>query len=421
MKNFILKNSEWVRRYLLRRYPLSLYLIEKYIGNVDWQRLSENREIDYTEEFCLKHKVRIDWESFNPMKSSIFKGEGRDARLISFLDKFKDKINWNAVSIGLNQPENAEKVLLYFEDYWVWELISVNEDLFWELALLRRFKYKLDWKSLCYNSQIEWEYEWMLELEDYIDWEVFYNNSNYEWSMTSILRFKTNLEEVGVKLDISDYFSLNTDDKPISDQVIRPSRYREDKERHGKYNGYCVHFDEFKGLIEKHRNSLAEINFNEYILWTNQAFEYILDHEGIDIIHLSTYSIFEDPVAILRIYGDLLLWGGNAVENLPDEIVEGGAQIVVNKGISANRHILWSEEMLDEFQNKIHWDILSNEGRIEWTSGILEKYFDFFDKDALLRENVVVGDNRLFLDLIIPEMNEELIDYVFNNKNFSNE
>jgi len=54
MKNFILKNSEWVRRYLLRRYPLSLYLIEKYIGNVDWQRLSENREIDYTEDYELK-------------------------------------------------------------------------------------------------------------------------------------------------------------------------------------------------------------------------------------------------------------------------------------------------------------------------------------------------------------------------------
>jgi hypothetical protein len=413
MKNFILKNSEWVRKYLWRRYPLPIYLIEKHIDYIDWHRLSENGEIDYTEEFCLKYKNRIDWESFNPMKSSIFKGEGRDAALISFLDKFKDKINWNTISISLYQPENAERVLLYFDDYWVWELISTNEDLIWTLPLLRRFKCKLDWSRLCYNSQIEWEYEWMLEFEDYIDWEVFYNNSNYEWDMTSVLRFKNNLEEVDVKPDISDYFSLNKYDKPQSDQGLRPSRYREDKERYGNnYIDYCVYFDEFKGLIEKHRNSLNEINFNEYILWTNQAFEYILDYKGIDIIHLSTYSRFEDPVAILRKYGNLLYWGGKAVDNLPEDIFEGGGQFIVNKGISANKHILWSEKMLDEFQNQIHWDILSIGGRIEWTSGILSKYFDFFDKDALLRENVVGGDNRLFLDLIIPEMNEELIDSV---------
>jgi hypothetical protein len=84
---------------------------------------------------------------------------------------------------------------------------------------------------------------------------------------------------------------------------------------------------------------------------------------------------------------------------------------MIYKGVSANPNIwIWTEELIDEFRDQIDWKVLSKDGHIKWTPEILDKYFDLLDKDVLLEEDILEGENRLFLDLIIPELDDKMIE-----------
>jgi hypothetical protein len=409
IKNLILTHPLWVKRYLTRQYPLPVELVDRYADGINWDLLSENDKFAFDEDFCAKYEDRINWEIFLPLRSSVFTGKGRDARLISFLDRFSSKMDWFSTSIWLKQPEDPAMLIQRYEDQWDWKGLSYNEGINWTPALFRQFRDKLRWDQISMNALIEWKFEWLVEFEDLLDWDLLYINANYDWNLTSFLRFEHNLNAAGVDIKSTDFLY---DREEINNNFFfgNGHMYSNDSEDEIKLREYEYRFEEIQKIIYSNRNKLAEINWEYNIIWTKESFEYILNCKGTDLLHLSTYSRFKDPAAILRKFGSRLIWGEEFWDTVPEDIIEGGGEFMIYKGVSANPNIIWTEELLDEFRDQIDWKVLSKDGHIKWTPEILDKYFDLLDKDVLLEEDILEGENRLFLDLIIPELDDKMIE-----------
>lgn len=409
IKNLILTHPLWVKRYLTRQYPLPVELVDRYADGINWDLLSENDRFAFDEAFCAKYEDRINWEIFLPLRSPVFTGKGRDARLISFLDRFSNKMDWFSTSIWLNQPEDPAMLIKRYEDQWDWKGLSYNEGINWTPDLFRQFRKKLRWDQLSMNSLIEWKFEWLVEFEDLLDWKLLYINANYDWNLTSLLRFEHKLKAAGVDIKSTDFLY---DREEINNNFFYGNghMYSDDSEDEIKSRDYEYRLEEIQKIVYRQRNKLDEINWDHNIIWSEESFEYILNCKGADLLHLSTYSRFKDSAAILRKFGSRLIWGQEFWDTVPEDIIEGGGEYMVYKGISANSNISWTEELLDEFRDQIDWKVLSKDGRIKWTAQILYKYFDLFDKEVLLEEDILQAENRLFIDLIVPELNDKMID-----------
>ena len=100
---------------LSREYQWSETLLEKFQNKVNWDGISENRNICWTIPMIQKFQKMINWDLFS-------KNVTKDTLTIAVLETFKDKWNWNKLSenYSINLTEDmVEK----FADRWNWSRI----------------------------------------------------------------------------------------------------------------------------------------------------------------------------------------------------------------------------------------------------------------------------------------------------------
>ena len=87
-------------------------LLEKFQDMVDWNEISENRNIRWTVSMIQKFKNRINWDFFS---STI----GEELLPENILETFKDKWNWHILSSNNHVPLSYE-LLDKYADLWDW-------------------------------------------------------------------------------------------------------------------------------------------------------------------------------------------------------------------------------------------------------------------------------------------------------------
>lgn len=96
-------------------------LLEKYEYKVDWEKVSENREIRWTIPMVQKFKNRIDWKQFSQYMYCFL--------MENWLDTFKDKWDWKELSNRPRNPKLTEELLDKFIDKWDWK--GIISPYFW--------------------------------------------------------------------------------------------------------------------------------------------------------------------------------------------------------------------------------------------------------------------------------------------------
>ncbi|MBE0653222.1 MAG: hypothetical protein IH594_05465 [Bacteroidales bacterium] len=411
---------------------MSFDLIERHADTIDWELLSENTAIPWTLDFCIRFEDRIHWKKLNPMGSPALHGRENTENLVQFLDRFKDRLDWEVVCDDLWDPSHPEEFLARYEKWLRWDRISLNETIEWNFSIMYRFRKQLDWFSLAVNKNVLWEPDWMEIFRDYIDWDWFFTYASVQWTEDLIEKYRDRWKAAGVKREFFGFSNL------------LQRAFREDKEKddlgeeakeeriYDEYGGYLesdggyyykegliryppTSLNEVKRMIGEYRENLEEINNEEFeLVWTEDSFEYILSlplDERV-IQHLSSTSSFEDPHLMLRRFRNRLVWGGlfpvrrSSNDDNPEYFTYPG-------GVSASRQFFWTEEMLDEFRELIHWDIISERGIFRWTPSLLKRFFPLFNKELLV-------DNKfLWPELILPEMNDFVIEIVMGTGRWS--
>ena len=81
-------------------------LLEKYQDKVNWDEISENRNIRWTIPMIQKFQKKLNWERFS---------EYADENILteSFIEAFKDKWDWNKLSGNDNVQSSQELIEKY--------------------------------------------------------------------------------------------------------------------------------------------------------------------------------------------------------------------------------------------------------------------------------------------------------------------
>lgn len=110
--------------------------LEKYQDKVDWDEVSTNRYIRWTIPMIQKFHKKINWEKLSDYADENILTE-------NYLEAFKEKWNWHNLSNNGN-INLTDELLEKFADRWDWEVIidSYSHDVFNKKAIEFYEKYK---------------------------------------------------------------------------------------------------------------------------------------------------------------------------------------------------------------------------------------------------------------------------------------
>jgi hypothetical protein len=153
--------------------PWTTKWIEKYQKTffkpygIHWKELSRNPNLLWQEENLLEiYKNKWNWDLLS-VNDGVGFTEGQ-------IEKYKDLLTWDSGS-GSNQN------------------IASNTNLPWSVEFINKYKHKWHWWSLSRNPGVNWTEEMISTFEENIIWESMAVNSNLPWSLNFILKHEENL------------------------------------------------------------------------------------------------------------------------------------------------------------------------------------------------------------------------------------
>lgn len=131
--NSVLEAEAW--KEISDNESLSMDMLDKYADKLDWEEISENRNIIWT---------------------------------LDGINKFAHRINWSDFSQYCADHIINEVTLQKFASHWDWKAIS-NRDCFYnDWTLLEKFADKADWSEVITNWNIEKPLEFFARFQQYI-------------------------------------------------------------------------------------------------------------------------------------------------------------------------------------------------------------------------------------------------------------
>jgi hypothetical protein len=141
----------------------------------------------------------------------------------NLLDQFKEKWNWDLLSVnngvGFTEEQIEKYKFLFTWDSGTWsnQNIASNTNLPWSVGFINKYKYKWHWWSLSRNPGVNWTEEMISTFEENIIWQSMAHNLNLPWSIEFILKH----EDVLFK----SWSSTNRDfDQHIWKKVFEPKK-----------------------------------------------------------------------------------------------------------------------------------------------------------------------------------------------------
>lgn len=150
-KNFvdeILEKLVWAE--VSKRFTFDEQQLDRYMEDVDWKEISDNRDIRWTTALLGKFKNKIDWE----ILSSTY---DRDNTIFTeaHLEKFKDHWNWAELSRNTYIPFSVDLIDAFAQN-WDWDTLITNRSVeqFIDLEFLMKYKHYISAEKL-WDSYVE--------------------------------------------------------------------------------------------------------------------------------------------------------------------------------------------------------------------------------------------------------------------------
>jgi len=174
-----------------------------------------------------------------------------------------------------------------------------------------------------------------------------------------------------------------------------------------------THFDKFNGAIcsmfpfsEKHLENLehqldwSSISSNRAILWNIDLINTYHDH--LNFSTLSKNPSLPWGKDLIFKFRDQWDWeelslneGITWTKDLMHQFIEYLYFMGDFDGISASTSVLWSEEILDEFEKLLDWKRISENTSIPWSKALIEKYEDKWHWNELSGNPSIPWDHQL--------------------------
>lgn len=125
---------------------LSNEFMEKIMTDEVWKDLSD--DFKWTEQTLEKYKDKVDWNEISDNREILWTP--------AMLEKFKHRLDWKKLSRTSDEALLDKANLEKFKDFWDWSELSDNSDLKLSYELIDKFIDRWDWKKLIdrYSDEI---------------------------------------------------------------------------------------------------------------------------------------------------------------------------------------------------------------------------------------------------------------------------
>lgn len=171
-----------------------------------WKGLCSNGSIPWNKSWIKKYqtsgkrKYGISWASLSGNPNLSWQSE-------NLLEEYASKWDWELLSLN-NGVAFTEEQLEKYKDLIVWKsndssfrCISSNTSLSWSISLIKKYIDRWDWFLLCKNPAINWSEELIEEFKDYIHWNGLQSNQNLPWSLEFIIKHEADLDFNAISWD----------------------------------------------------------------------------------------------------------------------------------------------------------------------------------------------------------------------------
>ena len=107
-----------------------------------WSLLSE--ELGWTESHLEKYQDNLDWQAISENKQIKWN--------LTMLDKFKERLHWDALSKTITSEQVSPEILDKFKDRWDWDKLSANWHLRLTYELIDKYAEYLNWRELLHGG-----------------------------------------------------------------------------------------------------------------------------------------------------------------------------------------------------------------------------------------------------------------------------
>lgn len=391
-------------------------LLKAYEDRWDWQLISTNHSIIWTKDMVVEFQNKLYWfeESAFLKNQTLLDDEQIFSLLINRYWYHFESSTW----MYDNLAWNTKRIAHYFEKI-DWHLCSLsprflarhdifetyinlftNSDLAWPLNesdtfnFIERNLYSLDWSRLSSFTHIPWSKTLIAHFDAHWDYDVLFENAGLPWQNESIFalyhdrvhplnlletkaiitenQFETilnasNLEPTDLMFDAEDYEDLGTRDKnngkSDADLII------------WKHLSRLRLLDWNTALILKYKDSWdwEQLCLNPSIKWHELDFTLFLEQLNLCcMLQSQPNQIWDDKVLLPLL--DQFPWQSHAFYS----------------------HIAWTVEIIELFESKIDWPLLSRHGIL--ANDVILKFKDKLHWKYLSFNHKSITDQRTYLN-----------------------
>jgi hypothetical protein len=158
-----------------------------------WKGLCSNPSVPWTAKFIKKYQKSffrpygIHWKELSRNPNLPWQEE-------NLLEIYKNKWNWDLLSVN-NGVGFSEEQIERYQSLLTWDSgsasnqnIASNNNLPWSVEFIEKYKHKWHWWSLSRNTGVNWTEEMISTFEENIIWQSMAHNLNLPWSIEFILK-----------------------------------------------------------------------------------------------------------------------------------------------------------------------------------------------------------------------------------------
>ena len=161
VKLFI-RNSNTLIPLLFKYYPFTHELINKHQDMAEWDKLSANKNINWTDNFIDKHAAKWEWYRTMCMNPSL-------PWSIAFIEKHLGKFGSKEEMSGNKGMPWSYEFINHFKDRWNWHWLTINKSINWDQKMFVDFEM---WNKTIQhvNGDNLWTEEFIIKYKNNFNW-----------------------------------------------------------------------------------------------------------------------------------------------------------------------------------------------------------------------------------------------------------
>lgn len=329
---FLSRHLDVVLNMFSEQAPLDAEALERFQDDLDWRKLSKNKNLSFNESLIQRFKDRWLWISLLRNTAVIWNDE--------LVRQYNSKIEWNIFCHNQFDFWTRERIEKH-KDYIHWDVFSLTQNTsIWDEEFINQYQGRLDWNRLSNNPTLPWSRDFIAKHEHRLNWEKLGCNTSLPWTLDFINEYESRWA--------------------FGDSPFCPSRNE----------GWPWSLE----LIDRYfdRWNWANLSSNRGLPWSEALIDRYINSWKFHCLSTNTALPWSKP--LLDKYDERWYWN-------PD--FKDPTKGSYTGSISGNKKLPWNIDFIQQYQDRFDWRELSRNPGLPWNSELLISFEHHWDYACL--------------------------------------